>query len=112
MVTKTNSGDYECDGCGRKISTYDKAQDHEATCREKPLSNFLDSTDSLLVIEPLGNGKSSMSVRSSQLRLGSYPVGKCSRCGSKLTSADQFQDYEDRYECSCGKISFLGDRNG
>lgn len=110
MVTKLSSGDYECSGCGRKISNHRKAKEHEATCRESSLSNFLgDKLENIVNIDPSGKGKSSMSVRSSQLLLGSYPVGKCSRCGSKLTSADQFQDYEDLYECSCGKINRTGD---
>jgi len=102
MVTKTNTGDYKCYGCGNIYSNHRKAKKHEEVCLEEELNNFIDNIEKTV---NLGCDTDKKAKNGSQLKLGERPLKPCENCGNKITSRHSIEKGENLFKCrECGNI--------
>lgn len=103
LTVKSMSNDQPtCKFCGKDFEFASDKNNHESTCGISRLSDYGIDTETF---ENLREAEIEGEVTlTRQLQLNETPIGRCWKCGERITEQDKYMNLEDYFECpNCEK---------
>ena len=99
-MEKVNDG-YKCETCSRHITNYRQAKKHERLCGLEKLNAYIPKVENIVHYNKDDEG----SKENIQLKIGERFIGECPKCGSNITSRNDYNNIKNYFECPrCEKV--------